>query len=464
MGAQIAAHLANAGVPVLLLDVTPEAARDGLKRALALKPDPFFTRDTASLITTGGFDRDLARIARLGLDRRSDRRAARRQASAVRARRVGAPRRIDRVLEHVRHPDRGAGRRTQRRLPAPLARHALLQSAALSAAARDHPDAGHRSRRGRAHLLVCRSSSRQRRGRRAGTRRTSSPTTSACSASSRRCARSKAVDYTIEEIDAITGPALGRPQSATFRTMDIAGIDVLGHVAQNLTERLPDAADREAFALPPLVAGSDRTRLGRREGRPGVLQADRAATSSPSIRRRSRIVPGSRRVSRRVDNAQGIDDVGERIRTLFLGRDKVGAFLRDTLGSLLVYTAQVTPDIAYSIDDVDRAMRWGFGWELGPFEIVGCDRHQERAGRPRDLRARGARARGRADRSGPRHVPRGAGAAGGAGPANPAVGKRARARGQAQRRREPRRSWRRRAGGRISLEDERDRRRHGRRC
>src|SRR4029079_4234165 len=61
MGAQIAAHFANAGVPALLLDVTADAARDGLKRARSLKPDPFFTSDTAKLISTGGFD-ELARI------------------------------------------------------------------------------------------------------------------------------------------------------------------------------------------------------------------------------------------------------------------------------------------------------------------------------------------------------------------------------------------------------------------
>jgi 3-hydroxyacyl-CoA dehydrogenase len=67
--------------------------------------------------------------------------------------------------------------------------------------------------------------------------------------------------------------------------------------------------------------------------------------------------------------ARRIDDVGERVKALFLGRDKVGAFLRATLGPMLVYTAQVTPAIAHSIDDVDRAMRWGFGWDLGPFEL-----------------------------------------------------------------------------------------------
>src|SRR4051812_35371692 len=63
MGAQIAAHFANAGVPVVLLDLTPDAARDGLKRARSLKPDPFFTPDTAALITTGGFDTDFKKLA-----------------------------------------------------------------------------------------------------------------------------------------------------------------------------------------------------------------------------------------------------------------------------------------------------------------------------------------------------------------------------------------------------------------
>src|SRR5205823_9450132 len=70
-----------------------------------------------------------------------------------------------------------------------------------------------------------------------------------------------------------------------------------------------------------------------------------------------------------LDAARGIEDTATRIRTLFLGRDKVGDFLRATLGRTLVYTARVAPTIAHSIDDVDRAMQWGFGWELGPFEI-----------------------------------------------------------------------------------------------
>jgi 3-hydroxyacyl-CoA dehydrogenase len=66
---------------------------------------------------------------------------------------------------------------------------------------------------------------------------------------------------------------------------------------------------------------------------------------------------------------RGIQDPEERIRTLFRATDKAGAYLRETLPPLLMYAARVAPDIAYSIDDVDRAMRWGFGWELGPFEL-----------------------------------------------------------------------------------------------
>ena len=91
-------------------------------------------------------------------------------------------------------------------------------------------------------------------------------------------------EYTIEEIDAITGPAIGRPKSATFRTMDIAGVDVLAHVMRNLHERLADADDRAAFAVPPLRRPDDRARMAGREGRPGLLPAaqERPAASPRS--------------------------------------------------------------------------------------------------------------------------------------------------------------------------------------
>ena len=180
--------------------------------------------------------------------------------------------------------------------------------------------------------------------------------------------------YTIEEIDAITGPALGRPGSATFRTMDIAGIDVLGHVMRNLSERLSSEPDRAAFAVPPIVeALIGRGALGEKAGK-GFYERRRGAGGETEIwtldpatldyrpKQSARIAS--------IEAGKSIDDIGERVRMLFNATDKAGEFLRATLAPTLVYTARVAPDIAHSIDDVDRAMRWGFGWELGPFELI----------------------------------------------------------------------------------------------
>ena len=111
--------------------------------------------------------------------------------------------------------------------------------------------------------------------------------------------------YTIEEIDAITGPALGRPGSATFRTMDIAGIDILAHVMRNLAERLPNEADRAAFAMPAFLQRMlDKGLLGRKS-RPRLLRAAEGrlrakAKSGRSISRRSNTAHVSPRACRRL--------------------------------------------------------------------------------------------------------------------------------------------------------------------
>ncbi len=115
------------------------------------------------------------------------------------------------------------------------------------------------------------------------TRRTSSPITSACTAWRARSRCWRAASTPIEEIDAITGPALGRPGSATFRTMDIAGIDVLAHVMRNLSERLPSEADRAAFATPPIVeALIARGALGEKTGK-GFYERRKSAAGETEI-------------------------------------------------------------------------------------------------------------------------------------------------------------------------------------
>jgi len=372
MGAQIAAHLANAGVRTVLLDLTVDIAREGLKRAVALKPDPFFTTDAVALITVGGLDTDLGRLAEVdwiieavveqidikkGLLERID--AVRRPDTIATSNTSGIPiaalaegrsdgfkrhwlgthffnpPRYLRLLEMI--PTSDTERSVVERISW-FADHRLGKGVVV---AKDTPNfiANRIGLFGVMQML--------------------------------RALESR--EYTIEEIDAITGPAIGRPKSATFRTMDIAGIDILGHVARNLAERLDDDEARGAFELTPLIKTLiERRWIGEKAGQ-GFYKRSKTADGGSEILtldpttltyrpKQSGKLPS-------LDAARSIDDVGERLKTLFLGSDKVGAFLRATLGPTLLYSAQMAPCIAHSIDDVDRAMRWGFGWDLGPFEI-----------------------------------------------------------------------------------------------
>ena len=365
MGAQIAAHLANAGVTTHLLDMTADIARDGLKRAAALKPDPFFTRDAAALITTGGFDADMNRLA--GADWIVE---------AV-VERIDAKRTLLEQIERVRRPGTIVSSNTSGIPIATLAegrsdefrRHWLgthffnppryLRLVEVIPTAETDADVLARistflDRRLGKGVVVAKDTPNFIANRIAlfGVVQTLRALESG--------------EYSIEEIDAITGRAIGRPKSATFRTMDIAGIDVLGHVMTNLATRLPEP-ERATFATPALVATLiERGWVGEKSGRgfyrkegSEILTLDPAALDYRP-KQSARLAA--------LEAAKSIDDAGERLRTLFFGRDKVGAFLRATLGQTLVYTARVAPDVAHSIDDVDRAMRWGFAWELGPFE------------------------------------------------------------------------------------------------
>ena len=370
MGAQIAAHIANAGFPALLLDVTPEAARQGLDRAKGLKPDPFFTASAASLVRTGGFDEHMAQVATADwiieavIEQLDVKRSLLEQVERFRApgaivssNTSGIP--IGTIAEgrsesfrrhwlgtHFFNPPRYLP--LLEVIPTPETDRAVLETIVEFAdhrlgkgivIARDTPNfiANHLGLFAVLQIVRALESGK----------------------------------YSIEEIDAMTGPAIGRPKSATFRTMDIVGIDVLAHVARNLSERLTTAEDRAAFALPRLI--DDLVRRGwvgaktgqgfyKKETNGDILTLD-PATMEYRGRQSAKLAS--------IEAARSIDDVGERIRRLYEGKDKVGEFLRETLGPTLDYAARVAPQIAHSNDDVDRAMRWGFGWELGPFELMG---------------------------------------------------------------------------------------------
>src|SRR4051812_48139859 len=330
MGAQVAAHLANAGVATLLLDVSREAARTGLERARALRPDPFFTPTTHELVRTGGLDDDLAGIGqcdwiieavverldvKLALFERieSHRRAdaivssntsgipisalADGRSEGFRRHFLGThffnPPRYLRLLEVIPTPDTEPAIVTT---ICTFADHRLGKGVVI---AKDTPNfiANHLGLHGVMQVFRALATG----------------------------------EYTIEEIDAITGPAIGRPKSATFRTIDIAGLDVLAHVARNLSERLDNPEDRALFAAPPIVEEMVRRGwIGAKSGQgfyKKTVDGEILTLDPANMEYRPRQPP--RLPS--LDAARTIEDVRERVRKLLQGKDKVASFLRDTL-------------------------------------------------------------------------------------------------------------------------------------
>ena len=370
MGAQIAAHLANAGVPVLLLDLDARTADAGLQRARKLKPDPFFTPDAARLVTTGGFDADLPRLAacdwiieavverldvkRALLERVEPHRGADAAVSsntsgipvadiaqgrspAFRRHWLGThffnPPRYLQLLEIIPTADTDAG------VVDRIARFADRGLGKGVVAARDTPGfiANRIGMYGAARTLELLADGR----------------------------------FTVEEIDALTGPLIGRPKSATFRTMDIAGLDILAHVAADLDRRLPGEAEQGAFRLPELVGALlGKGWIGEKAGR-GFYRKERTPEGSRILTLDPASLDYRPRQAPRLPaaDAAGGGDLPARVRALLLDEGRAGAFTRATLGRTLVYAAETAPAIARSTGDVDRAMRWGFGWELGPFEL-----------------------------------------------------------------------------------------------
>jgi 3-hydroxyacyl-CoA dehydrogenase len=184
-----------------------------------------------------------------------------------------------------------------------------------------------------------------------------------------------------DEVDDLTGPLIGRPKSATFRTLDLVGLDVAVAVADHCHAELVDDPDRERFAVPPLLRRLvDERRLGEKTGA-GFYRKEGAEIlaldfSSLEYRPRRRISSSA------VELARTEPNLGRRVGALLDGaahapEDRAAWFLFRLITSELSYALEVGPEIADDAEAVDRAMRWGFGWELGPFQlwdVLGADR------------------------------------------------------------------------------------------
>ncbi|BDG58943.1 3-hydroxyacyl-CoA dehydrogenase/enoyl-CoA hydratase family protein [Caldinitratiruptor microaerophilus] len=177
----------------------------------------------------------------------------------------------------------------------------------------------------------------------------------------------------VDEVDAITGPAMGRPKSATFRTLDLVGLDVFAHVARNTRARVADPAERDALELPPYIEEMLRRGWTGDKAGQGFFKKVKGASGESEIlaldlqtleyRPRKKVRFAS------LDQARNVADPGARLRALVSAGDPAGRFAWEVLRDVLAFCAARLDEIAGGdVAAVDRAMRWGFGWELGPFE------------------------------------------------------------------------------------------------
>ncbi len=405
MGAGIAAHLANAGIPVLLLDIAPsELTPDEEKRGLTidssevrnrivnglfeaakkLKPAPFMLGDNAKLIKTGNFTDDLVKLKECDLVIEAvvenleikhklvaEVEKHRKPGAVIASNTSGIP--IDSIAEpfsddfkkhfvgvHFFNPPRYMklvevipGSKTSGELAGKVAGFLDQRLGKGVVPAKDRPNfianrVGTFGMMATVHEML-------------------------------------EQGFTPTEIDQMTGKAIGHASSATFRTSDLVGLDVLVHVNKNLYPAIPDDEDREVFQVPDVINKmleknllGDKTKGGfykkstDAEGKRVILELD-LKTFEYKPQEKSKFAT--------LDAAKAIDDIPTRVNKLVWGDDRVGEFLWKSASQISRYAANRIPEIADTIVDIDNALMWGFGWEIGVFEAwdaIGVEKSVER--------------------------------------------------------------------------------------
>lgn len=185
---------------------------------------------------------------------------------------------------------------------------------------------------------------------------------------------------TVDEVDKLTGPIMGRPKSATFRTCDVVGLDTLVHVANGLKANCPDDEEKHLFELPDYISKMvENNWLGSKsnQGFYKKVKDDTGASQILSLNLDTLEYGATERVKfPTLEMAKPIDDLKARTKMLLMGMDKAGEFYRKIFGGLFAYVSNRLPEITDDLYKIDDALKAGFGWELGPFEtwdILGFD-------------------------------------------------------------------------------------------
>ena len=191
-------------------------------------------------------------------------------------------------------------------------------------------------------------------------------------------------DLTVTDIDAIFGKAMGRPKSAVFRTADIVGLDTLAHVAKNCLDSLEDDPQREVFAMPEFVGVMlERGYLGSKTGS-GFYKKTKVDGKKAILGLNLNTFEYEQQTKTKFDSltaAKGVSGAGARIKALVAHGDAASNLAWEATAATLLYSATLLGEIADDVVNVDRAMRWGFGWDIGPFETwdaIGLEQSVER--------------------------------------------------------------------------------------
>jgi 3-hydroxyacyl-CoA dehydrogenase len=393
MGSAIAAHLANAGIPSVMLDIVPreltpqETAKgltlespavrnrfgqDALRRALKAKPAPFYIKDLASMIEIGNFDDDWGRIAEadwiievvkedIEIKRKVLAEAAkhRRPGSIVTTNTSGLS--VDAMAEgldddlrrhflgtHFFNPPRYLhlleiipGSATDPQVADDLKAFADHRLGKGIVTARDTPNFVANRVGVFAVLEVMRVM--------------------------------KEMGFTVEEVDFLTGPLIGHPKSATFRTMDLVGLDTFAHVAGNVYNGCPDDEAREIFQPPDVMNRMlEKEILGEKSGA-GFYRRVRGKDGKKSIETLDLDSLEYREKKKakfpELETVRSLETMAERLPAVVYAKGRAAEFTWKTTARVFQYCANRIGEICDDPMPIDDGMKWGFGWELGPFEM-----------------------------------------------------------------------------------------------
>lgn len=189
------------------------------------------------------------------------------------------------------------------------------------------------------------------------------------------------MELTVGEVDKLTGPVMGRPKSATFRTCDVVGLDTLVHVANGVKENCPNDERNEVFAIPDYVSKMVENGWLGSKSKQGFYKKNVDANGKKEILeldlKTLEYVPKSRVKFATLEAAKLEDNLKKRTAILFGGKDKAGEFYRSVFTGVFQYVTNRIPEISDELYRIDDALRAGFGWELGPFETwdaIGFDK------------------------------------------------------------------------------------------